>query len=191
VRTGGLTLGRSAVLAGLLCLGTGCVSFERTMGAIRLEAHRVLWTGSELGEVDSTGDAFGFEVTPGIDSEAEMGPLWLGFAYSYAVLDAPWETGRTREHRMGIRARSSMLSQNTAIYPYAMVGAFVGHMDAEGEPRTYLGIGIEGGYGVRFGFGSWKKTVALDVELIASWCRFEQDYDSLSTRLGGALAVLF
>jgi hypothetical protein len=184
-------LERAVFAAALICLGAGCVTFKRTMGAVRLEAHRVLWTGSELGRVDGTGDSFGFEVTPGTDAEPEMGPLWLGLAYSYAVLDAPWETGRTREHRAGIRARSSTLSLNSAVYPYAMVGAFIGHMDAEGEPETYLGVGIEGGFGLRLGMGSWKKSLALDLEFIASWGRYEEAYDSLSTRLGGALAVAF
>ncbi len=188
----------SVTLILFIVVSSGCGIFEPTIAASRAEGHWVMWTGSELSEIDDDAEAYGFEVTIGTDAEPEMGQLYMGFAYSVALLDDADYPGETRQHRAGVRFRSSVLDHNSASYPYAAVGAFFEYMESEGEPTPdpRVTIGIEGGYGYRFGFGSWQKgkkktSLALDVEIISSWARYWDGFDSLSTRVGMGLALTY
>ena len=184
----GVTRRKAFAVAAFACLlPAGCAVFEPNIRATRVGWHHVTWTGMDLAEITSSGEAFDFEFVVGTDTEPEMGPLFMGFAYSYGRVDSSRWPGATREHRAGIRFRSSVLDRVTATYPYAAVGAFLGQMDSEGERAAWEGFGLEGGYGVRIGRGP----ATLDLEMIFSWGIYESWYHSMSTRFGGALGFTF
>jgi hypothetical protein len=171
-----------------LASGAGCL-FEPNLRAVRAEYGALIWTGEDLGRVASEGDVWGAEIAVGTDQDPNMGPLYFGLAYSRGALDRP-ELGAPYddviEHRLGGRARSSMLHQTTAVYPYAAVGAYVGWIEDEAPDDGNLGIGVEGGYGARVGLGSH---LALDVDMIFAYGYYESGYSATQTRFHAALAA--
>ena len=95
---------RSTVVALVIVslLGAGC-PFARNTMSIRLEAHQLTWPDLNL-SASGGGTCVGFEVAPGDNSQPAMGPFYLGGAYTLTILDDD-----SNLHRLGVRARSSML----------------------------------------------------------------------------------
>jgi hypothetical protein len=158
----------------------GC-PFKKSVNTVRVEGHYLTWIGEDMADLGSEGEAYGFEIAPGDDSQPAMGPLYIGGAYSVARVE-----GGSEEHRAGVRARSSMLSRSSSSFPYAMVGVYMGWLErAEGDAK--FGAGIEGGYGVRLAM----KGIAFDLEMILGYGLYVAGFDQLSTRLGGGLVISF
>lgn len=180
-------------LAALAC--SGC-PLTTTMWAARLDAGFVTWTGEDIGSVAGAGQAVGFEIAPGDDTSSAMGPIYIGFAYSLATFDDKSLPGETLEHRAGVRARSSVLAKPTSTYPYASVGAYLAWLDEEDGPGRF-GLGVEGGFGLRLGFGPpgrgthGLRRLALDIDMMMSYGYFEAAYQALSTRFGAAFVLGF
>jgi len=167
------------------CLLTGCI-FEPNLHGVRVSAQQIGWTGADLGKIAASGESTDVEIALGTDADPMMGPLFVGFAYSYGWVNGRLP-GRTREHRAGIRFRSSILEGKSQTCPYAATGAFLGYMDSEGEPVPWKGLGIEGGFGVRIGLAK----LAVDLDMMMSWVTYESWYNAASTRFGVALFVGF
>ena len=156
------------------------------VGAIRAGYSYVTATANGL-QNTTDGTAFGIEVARGTDSDAGFGPLYFGFAYSFAELETPGFDDTT-EHRAGTRWRSSVLESSTSSYPYAAVGVYLSWLEKGERPQGKLGAGVEGGYGLRIGMGP---RAALDIEALAGAGWSEGHYETFSVRLGGALVVRF
>ena len=156
------------------------------IGSVRGDVSFVTATALDLKPTDD-GIAFGFEVARGNDTDAAFGPIYFGFAYSFAELDTPGFDDTT-EHRAGSRWRSSVLKSNTSSYPYAAVGVYLSWLEMGNRPQGKFGAGAEGGLGLRIGLGS---RVALDLEALTSFGWSEGHYETFSARLGGALTARF
>jgi hypothetical protein len=173
---------RRATLAAACCALAGCI-FEPNVGNVGLSAYSVGWTGYDIKGLPQ-GEAYGFEVTSGTDTEPEMGPLFFGGMFTVQRINS----GPDRvawEYRAGIRARSSVLDHLTASYPYAVVGSYFGLYEPAGRETSRFGIGVEGGYGARLGLGG----LVVDIEFIMSYGLFEAWNNLLSTRFGGAVTM--
>jgi len=198
----GRTAGRPALRLGarfalLAASGLACAGcpLEPTMWAARLDAGYVTWTGEDIAGVAATGNSIGLEIAPGDDTAPAMGPIYIGIAYSAARFNDESVPGDTLEHRLGVRARSSTLARCTSSYPYASVGAYLAWLDEESGPGRF-GIGVEGGLGLRLGFGpsghgGSLRRLALDLDMMMSYGYFEAAYQALSTRFGAGLAFGF
>jgi hypothetical protein len=174
-----------AAAAAALALGQGCI-FSPEFGAFRAGWHPAMTVEGDTAASD--GEAWGVEITGGVGGEpAErpvMGPLFFGFGFSQAEMGQ----GPTREteRRFGVRARSSMLSRPTRHYPYAAVGAYLGHIERPGGDRA--GIGVEGGYGLRLALGGH---AALDLEALYSYGFYDAGYEAASGRFGLGLTLVW
>jgi hypothetical protein len=156
------------------------------IGSVRGDVSFVTATALDLKPTDD-GMAFGIEIARGNDTDAAFGPIYFGFAYSYAELDTPGFDD-TIEHRAGTRWRSSILESNTSSYPYAAVGVYLSWLEMGNRPQGKLGVGAEGGFGLRIGLG---RRAALDLEALVSYGFSEGQFETSAARLGGALAVRF
>jgi len=177
---------RQAVPLACICLSfAGCIG-PMNLTSVRADFSYVTATANGLKPTDD-GTAFGIEVARGKDTDSAFGPIWFGFAYSFAELDTPGFDDTT-EHRAGTRWRSSLLESNTSSYPYAAVGVYLSWLELGNRPRGKLGAGVEGGYGFRIGMGP---RAALDIEALAGAGWSEGHFETFSARLGGALVIRF
>ena len=177
-------LARGAASLGAIALGfaaAGC-PFMKTSTTVRVDAHQVTWTDLDLEPLASGGTAWGFEFAPCDDSQSAMGPMYIGGAYSRAVLDDD-----SVEQRAGVRARSSMLDHSSASFPYAAVGVYLGWLEPTGR-YSRIGMGVEGGFGLRLGMG---RHAGLDLEAIFSYGYYASAFQAQCLRLGGGLFIGF
>ncbi len=173
-------------LAAVAFLLAGCIG-PMNLSAVRAGGGWVTSTGSDLWRTGN-GSVLDIEIARGKDTDPAFGPIYFGFAYSYVRLDEPGLTYDTYEHRAGTRWRSSMLEETTWIYPYAAVGVYLGRLELRNAPAGRIGLGVEGGYGVRIGLGSH---AAIDLDMMFSYGFYGRDHNATQMRLGGALVVRY
>ena len=172
-------------LAGACIALAGCIG-PMNISSVRGDFSYITATRNGLKYTDD-GAAFGIEIARGTDVDTAFGPIYFGFAYSFAELETPGFEDTT-EHRAGTRWRSSVLESNTSSYPYAAVGVYLSWLEMGNRPQGKFGAGAEGGYGFRMGLGP---RAALDLEALASFTWSEGHYETFSVRLGAALAARF
>lgn len=118
--------------------------------------------------------------------ELRMGPIYFALALSETLYGPGGSEGTM--YRFGFRSRSSMLNKPTRSYPYAAVGVYAGFLELAAEPQGRLGLGVDGGYGVRIGIGS---RAALDIELTVAYSYLAGGLEDLSWSYGLAFSVLW
>ncbi len=173
------------LLAAVALVPAGCLG-PMNIGSVRTDASIVHWQGYDHPAVDNS-QVMGIEVARGKDTDPAFGPIYFGFAYSYARTEMPGHDD-TIEQRFGTRWRSSVLEETTSSYPFAAVGVYGGWFEPGNRTTGKIGIGAEGGYGLRLGLGSH---AAIDLDVMFSYGWYEGKYEVLSTRFGGALAARF